>query len=431
MAEVTAPERRVSAAADADDRGSSGSLRVTFAVPVFPVTSQTFVLRQITGLLDLGHVVRILAERRPKRAQLLHPVVREYGLEERVTYVHEGSLGPRSAARLLGKLASGGMSGLGLVRRERARAYGGRRCVLARLQALLDGSPTDVLHCHFGDVGLMYAEPASYLGIPHVVTFHGYDWSRVPLERGRDVYHPLFERVGCVMVLGEYMKDRLRELGCPDSLMRRQRLGVDVSEYDYRERTSPENGEPVRLLTVARFTEKKGLEYALEAVARIREGRNLRYDIIGDGPLRPTLERRMTELGLGGVVHFLGPQDQAAVRVAMLAAHVFVLPSVTAQDGDQEGIPTVLLEASSTGLPVLSTWHSGIPDAVIDEQTGFLVPERDVDALASRLGHLLDNPELWRVMGRNGRRHIEESFDVRTLTQELVQHYRDVMEARR
>jgi colanic acid/amylovoran biosynthesis glycosyltransferase len=82
-------------------------------------------------------------------------------------------------------------------------------------------------------------------------------------------------------------------------------------------------------------------------------------------------------------------------------------------------------------LPVLSTWHSGIPDAVIDEQTGFLVPERDVDALASRLGHLLDNPELWRVMGRNGRRHIEESFDVRTLTQELVQHYRDVMEARR
>jgi colanic acid/amylovoran biosynthesis glycosyltransferase len=105
-----------------------------------------------------------------------------------------------------------------------------------------------------------------------------------------------------------------------------------------------------------------------------------------------------------------------------------LLSSVTAEDGDEEGTPTVLLEASSTGLPVVSTWHSGIPEIVVDGETGFLVPERDSEALAERLGQLLDRPELWRSMGRNGRRHIEESFDARTLSRELVQHYRDVME---
>jgi colanic acid/amylovoran biosynthesis glycosyltransferase len=112
----------------------------------------------------------------------------------------------------------------------------------------------------------------------------------------------------------------------------------------------------------------------------------------------------------------------------MLEAHLFMLPSVTAKDGDQEGIPTVLLEASSTGLPVLSTWHSGIPDAVVDGETGYLVPERDVEALADRLHHLLEDPGLWGTLGRNGRRHIEDSYNVRTLTLELVQHYRDVIE---
>jgi colanic acid/amylovoran biosynthesis glycosyltransferase len=187
------------------------------------------------------------------------------------------------------------------------------------------------------------------------------------------------------------------------------------------------------LLTVARLVEKKGVLYCLQAVAQVLESRgevarDLQYDIIGDGPLRDDLEALASELGLDDCVRFHGSQDQNAVRLAMMSAHLFLLSSVTAEDGDEEGTPTVLLEASSTGLPVVSTWHSGIPEIVVDEETGFLVPERDSEALAERLGQLLDRPELWRSMGRNGRRHIEESFDARTLSRELVQHYRDVME---
>jgi colanic acid/amylovoran biosynthesis glycosyltransferase len=410
--------------------GDLSPLRITFTVGVFPATSQTFIVRQITGLLDLGHEVRILAERRPREAQLVHPAVREYGLEEKVVYVHD-RVGAFGAAAVLGRLALEHRGAYRLLRRDHAAAHGGRRPVLERLKALLDASNTDVIHSHFGDVGLPYAEPASRLGIPHIVTFHGYDWSRVPLVRGLDVYAPLFASVSRVTVLGDYMKERLEDLGCPAPLMRRLRLGVDLSEFEFRERVAPPSGEPVRVLTVARLTEKKGLEYALKALARVRTGAptdmKVRFEIIGEGPLRSELEKLTSELGLDGSVRFLGSQDQDAVRRAMLEAHLFMLPSVTAEDGDQEGIPTVLLEASSTGLPVLSTWHSGIPDAVVDGETGYLVPERDVEALADRLHHLLEDPGLWGTLGRNGRRHIEESFNVRSLTQELVQHYREVM----
>lgn len=412
--------------------GDLSPLRITFVVGVFPTTSQTFIVRQITGLLDLGHEVRILAERRPREAQLVHPAVREYGLEEKVVYVHD-SVGALGAAAVLGRLALEHPGAYRLLRRDHAAAQGGRRPVLERLKALLDASNTDVIHSHFGAVGLRYAEPASRLRIPHIVSFYGWDCSKLPRKRGKGFYEPLFRKVHRVTALSDSMSERLVQLGCPPEVIRKHHLGVDPSEYSYRDRLAPPAGHPVRLLTVARFVEKKGLRYCLEALAKVVRSphgaaRGLRYDIIGDGPLRGDLEAQTSELGLDDYVRFHGSQDQVAVRRAMMDAHIFLLSSVTAEDGDEEGTPTVLLEASSTGLPVISTWHSGIPETVLDGETGLLVPERDADALAERLCDLLDHPELWVTMGRNGRRHVEASFDIRTLARDLVQHYRDVLE---
>jgi colanic acid/amylovoran biosynthesis glycosyltransferase len=392
-----------------------GPLRVAFAVSFFPSTSQTFILRQITGLLDLGHDVRILAERRPQGQAIAHPAVRDYGLEEKVTYVHADGHARGALVGVLGKLLLENPGSLGLMRRDRAAPHGGRRVMLSRLKGLLDGSRPDVLHCHFGNVGLRYAEPGSHLGIPHIVSFYGWDCSGLPRKRGQGLYEPLFRKVDRVTVLSDSMSERLVQLGCPAGVIRKHHLGVDPSEYSHRDRVAPPAGQPVRLLTVGRLVEKKGLRYCLEALAKVVRSpqgaaRGLRYDIIGDGPLRGDLEAQTSELGLDDY------------------AHIFLLSSATAEDGDEEGTPTVLLEASSTGLPVISTWHSGIPETVLDGETGFLVPERDAGALAERLCDLLDHPELWVTMGRNGRRHVEASFDIRTLARDLVQHYRDVME---
>ncbi|MEO7685210.1 MAG: glycosyltransferase [Gemmatimonadaceae bacterium] len=124
--------------------------------------------------------------------------------------------------------------------------------------------------------------------------------------------------------------------------------------------------------------EKKGFEYSIRAVARVRDvGPGLRYDIVGDGPLHQQLENLIRELGVERKVFLHGSQTGEVVQRMMAEAHLFVLASVTAANGDQEGTPVSLLEAQASGLPVLSTWHSGIPEVVLHEQTGFLVAERD------------------------------------------------------
>src|SRR5205085_9701304 len=105
------------------------------------------------------------------------------------------------------------------------------------------------------------------------------------------------------------------------------------------------------------------------------------------------------------------------------AAHVFLLPSVTAANGDQEGTPVSLIEAQATGLPVVSTFHSGIPEVVRDRETGFLVPESDVNLLTERLEYLADHPDCWEIMGSKGRAHVEAHYDIARLNRDLVALY--------
>lgn len=418
------------------DRDSASlPLRVAFVLTRFPVTSQTFILRQITGLLDLGHDIRVLSERQPHDT-VEHGPVSEYGLRDRVTYVQEpATTGPRALDDLgaAGRILFRRPGALALMAGNRSgSAGGGRRSLLRRLTSVIDAGNVDVVHCHFGNVGLRYAPVAEWLGIPLLTSFYGYDCSRFPLQHGQDVYLPLFRVASGVTVLSDQMKERLVELGCPPEAIHKQHLGVDPDDFPFRERTPPSPDRPVRLLTVARLVEKKGIAYALEAVAGVLSrgappSRDLRYDIVGDGPLRDSLEAKAAELGLGSRVRFHGAVNQEGVRRAMAEAHLFLLPSVTASDGDQEGTPTVLVEAACAGLPVLSTRHSGIPEIVQDGRTGFLVPERDAGALTDRLEELLATPALWKTMGRAGRRHIEEEFDLRKLNRRLESLYRHLL----
>src|SRR5207248_73103 len=131
--------------------------------------------------------------------------------------------------------------------------------------------------------------------------------------------------------------------------------------------------------------------------------------------------------GLQSNVFLHGAKDSEFVRQRMAAAHAFVLPSVTAEDGDQEGTPVSLMEAQASGLPVLSTRHSGIPEVVRDGETGFLLPERDVAALAEKTLFLIEHPEICLRMGARGREHVEAQFDIRKLNRDLAGLYEQTM----
>src|SRR5262249_21904059 len=225
--------------------------------------------------------------------------------------------------------------------------------------------------------------------------------------------------------LGTAMVDRLRTLGCPAAKIRVQPIGVDVGAFSPGQ---PPLDHPPRVLTVARLVEKKGVDVLLAAVARLRpELPDLVCDVVGDGPLRARLEAKATASGLGVAVRFHGAQPQSPVLELMRAAHCFVLASTTAADGDEEGTPIVLMEASSAALPVISTWHSDIPEVVRDGETGLLVQAGDAEALALGLGRLLRDPELRRRLGANGRRYVAERFDVPVLAARLEALYREVL----
>jgi glycosyltransferase involved in cell wall biosynthesis len=176
------------------------------------------------------------------------------------------------------------------------------------------------------------------------------------------------------------------------------------------------------------LVEKKGVEYLLEAFALVAaELPEVRLEIAGDGPLRPSLERSTSESGLSARVRFHGSLSHGAVAALMQNASLVCQPSVTASDGDSEGLPTVVLEAAATAKPLVGTRHSGIPEIIVDGKTGFLVAERDVGALADRLLSLLKNAELRRKMGEAGRKRIEEKFDLKKQAKRLEEIYSETI----
>lgn len=404
-------------------------MRIAFFVHSFPEISETFILRQVTGLLDRGHDVRIFAHTAASDGPA-HEAVAMYDLRSRVRVLTDpfssnwpaNDAGTTQWRHVLASLGEGA-STLGVL--IRARASLGNVRMLARAHRLLrSDNQFDIVHCHYGDTGLHYGGMARLWEAPLVVSFYGYDCSSYPRARGQDVFAPLFSAANAVTSLSKHMDDRLRQLGCPAESLRRVPLAVDPLPCKYNRDQPTHARTGARLLTVARLTEKKGIEFALRAVATVvSEFPGLRYDIIGDGPLRLKLAELATSLGLESNVHFSGFRTDQQVRAALCEADLFLLPSVTAADGDEEGTPTAIIEAAYDGLPVLSTLHAGIPELVVNGESGYLVPERDVAALGERLRLLLRSPERWAAMGNAGHQLVARNHTTTAVAGRLEQLY--------
>lgn len=413
-------------------------MRIAFFVHSFPELSETFILRQVTGLIDRGHEVRIFAYTVGTDGAA-HHAVEEYGLRRLVRVLprpHGKAELPAIRARGqhvgLPRSVRASMAALNCMRPEYARTMGGWRTLVRNLATLCIEEPFDIVHCHYGDIGLRYRAAARLWRAPLVVSFYGYDSSSYPLSHGSRVFEPLFTAADAVTSLSRHMDARLGELGCPEILLRRMPLAVDPADCWPAERPPRRVGAPVRVLTIARLTEKKGVEFALRALALVvQEFPQVTYDVIGSGPLLPDLEALAGSLGVQAHVRFLGAQTSDQVTRALRGADLFVLASVTARNGDQEGTPTAILEAAYCRLPVVSTLHAGIPELVLDGDSGYLVPERDYEALADRLRTLLRSPERWPAMGEAGHRHVQSNHTIGAVAERLESLYQEVQVSRR
>jgi len=289
-----------------------------------------------------------------------------------------------------------------------------------RLEGVLAAIRPALVHAHFGGDGWLISGTAAKLGIPLIMTVHGYDVTRLPAESGlRGIRYQrnlrtAFARASMVIAVSEFIRDKAVELGAAAEKVHVHHTGVPMPPAD---EPGPKTWD---ILFVGRFVEKKGVDDLIEAVGTL-SGMRPRVLLIGTGPGEPRLRARAAELGVDAT--FAGAQDPAVVRRRMSESRIFVSPSKTAPDGDSEGLPTTLLEAASAGLPAVSTWHSGIPEAVLHGQTGLLCAEGDWQALAGNIRRLLTEDTLRLELGRRARSHVRAHFDLARQTAALEALY--------
>jgi colanic acid/amylovoran biosynthesis glycosyltransferase len=294
----------------------------------------------------------------------------------------------------------------------------------------------DVIHSHFGDRGWLDMPLARRDGLKHVVTFYGYDVNRLPQTEPmwRERYLGMFENADLVLCEGEHLAACLANLGCPRRKIGVQRLGIMLDKFPFVPRLW-RPGEPLRILIAGAFFEKKGIPYALEALAPLKDEIELEITIVGDGFTygRSHVEKQkildtIRQCDLQNRTRMMGMQPHSVLIREAYENHIFLSPSVTASDGDTEGgAPVSIIEMSASGMQVISTRHCDIPGVIKDGETGLLADERDVHALTQCLRWLIDHPERWQAMATAARRHIESEFNALTQGRKLAERYHDLV----
>lgn len=397
--------------------GAKGEKRLKTAVLVsrFPTVSETFVLFEAVelGRQGLPPSVYTLVHERPP---FVHPSAAE--LDRSSNHVKLVSLEVlRAQLHWLRRRPRAYLGAWATAVRANLRSPGFLARALyvvpvsAALARRMEREGVGHIHAHFATHAALAAWVASRLtGIPYSFTAHAHDLyvdRSMLAEKLRDASFARMVSVhNCRLVERLYGPPAARKL-------RLVNYGIDTRFF--RPGASRTEDGPLRIVVVASLADYKGHEYLLEALHRIRRaGVDFACDLVGEGPLRGDIQRRIARLAIADRVRLLGAQPRDAVRELLDRAHVKVLPSVVTETGKMEGVPNALMEALAMEVPVVTTDISGISELVVDGENGLLVPQRDSGALARALERLARDPELRRRLGAAGRRKVAAEFDLRT-----------------
>ena len=409
-------------------------MKILFIVNIFPQLSETFILNQITGLIDRGCDIDVLAVFKGD-LQKIHEDVLKYGLLHKTIYYPEISRKiPKSK---LMRIARGAKIFVNSSRKGHLKSIIksinpfklGRHAIslvpFYRAAELSVKGPYDIAHCHFGPNGKLgiYLRDIGVVNGKVITSFHGYDIGRYTLAHGVDAYSDVFKNSDLITANSNFTNNRLKSLGCQESKIVKIPMGLNLKNFRFQEKRI-QKGEDIKILTVARLVEKKGVEYTIEALAEVvKKHQNIKYFIAGDGPLRDRLYKKAANLNLDKHIKFMGWLTDREIVTLFSQCHIFILTSVTTSEGDHEGQGLVLQEAQVSGLPVICTRHNGFPESIVDGKSGFLVPERDVPSIVQKLSYLIENNEKWPEMGIAGRQYVQDHFDIDKLNDQLLRTY--------
>lgn len=289
-----------------------------------------------------------------------------------------------------------------------------------------------LMHAHFGPDGIHCLPIARRCTIPLVVTFHGYDATR--LVSGTTRYSRsylsklpgLFEYATKIIAVSAPIADSLMSLGAPTDKTLIHHNGIEIDSANPK--FNREQSGTSRVLFVGRLTEKKGVDVLLNAISslpRMIQGKDLVLDIVGEGPLDLSLREMASTLGVSARFH--GRLPLREVDSLMRACAVLCVPSRTASDGDSEGLPTVLLEGAAAGIPLVGSRHSGIPSFIEDGRTGLLFDEADSQVLASAISQVVSDPDSSRELAENAWNRVRTDFSLAKQTAKLETMYDTIL----
>lgn len=398
-------------------------MKICYVLNQFPELSQTFVIRQIIHLLEQGHQVDVIAARPGAEASHHESLWRRavsFGLDRRTLYTGMPDNLVRRALRGAALMLRRGSRHPGIVATGLDARRFGWFAVTGSLLAM--GLPLagerrryDAIVAHFGPQGVL-AQALREMHIldgPLVTFFHAYDLTSAPRLAGRHMYRRLFERGELQLAISQRGAELLRRLGAAPEKIGVHHMGVSpVIFHPPSEPRARGPREAARVVSIGRLVAKKGFDGGLRAVANANaRGARLEYSIYGSGPLSRTLDQAIDRLGLRGTARLCGPASQDALAEVLRSSDIFLAPSITSRDGDEEGIPIVLMEAMASGLAVVATDSGGVAELVAHDRSGLLVAEHDIAAMARALARLSASPQLAQQLGQAGRQRVLVDFN--------------------
>ncbi len=394
------------------DKSRTQSRPIAYLVSQFPETYETFIAREIEALEREGFDIRVFSLKHC-RDEVVHRFTQARLVR---TYYPGGLRSPRTLAAIVNFRIRHPIRCARALLQIVRKTFRRPGVLLKSLYAYLIGVPfaremlamnVAHIHAHWASVPATVAAGLSVLtDIPYSVTAHAYDIYAPNPALSRNLASARFV-ITCTGYNAKYLREKF-----PSSAEKVHEIyhGVDPEQYNPARH---EAGECVEIISVGRLVETKGHEYLIRACAELcRRGLRFRLRLIGTGPLRRRLEKLTAALGMNDSVLLAGAIPHEELTSMFSRSDIFALASVIAKNGDRDGIPNAILEAMASSLPVVATRISGIPEAVINGQTGFLVPQRQVRPAADAIERLAEDPGLRRKLGESGRKLVEEKFHI-------------------
>jgi colanic acid/amylovoran biosynthesis glycosyltransferase len=390
-------------------------MKIAYVLHEFPKLSESFILNEIVELLKKGHDVQIFSLNHPCETRT-HKEIEEYNLLWQTHYFAPELLYNINPFRFSKYFAKAFIHSLGTGKISKNELKVDAK--LAYFATFMKERNMELIHAHFANMGNVARRLSKMLGLPYTLTAHAFD---IYMDPDPEELRKVMNDARVVITISEYNWNFLRDKIGVNNRIEVIRCGIDLDKFKPQKNLKDKADDRIRLLTVARLVEKKGLVYLIKAIHRvIKVVPNCELTVIGSGPQYANLQHLVHDPDIESYVQFRGDVSDSELMRYYEGADMYILPCIITADGDRDGIPVGMMEAMAMELPVISTTVSGIPELVEDGTSGILAPPKDEKAIADAIIKLCKDSELRVTMGEEGRKKIEREFNITTEVGKLI-----------